>query len=361
MAFANLHQLASGDFSPSRMIIHIYNGRQTSASFFLTSKLLMAFNRLQRTVSSFICLSFVASHVAAASTLSPGDPYADPKNDPYNPLRYITSNTLTAIAFSLILSIAISQTYCFYKWRAKWMLSMVIGGYCFAFGLSTRFGLHFHPQSKGLYIVQYLFVVLSPCAFIAADYVLLGQLARHLGADQHLTVPARWITVAFIMSDVTTFLIQAAGGALSASANSLHTNYVGSRIFLAGLIAQLVSFVSFTCLYILFLYRVHKRNPEIWRKDQSKAWYNDWRALGAVLFISCIGILIRSIFRVIELSEGYQGHLATTESFFYGLDTLPLLIAIVVYTPFWPGRFINNNTNNTSSPQCQEKSQLGPL
>jgi hypothetical protein len=31
----------------------------------------------------------------------------------------------------------------------------------FAFGLSTRFGLHLHPQSKGLYIIQYLFVVLA--------------------------------------------------------------------------------------------------------------------------------------------------------------------------------------------------------
>lgn len=41
-----------------------------------------------------------------------------------------------------------------------------------------------------------------------------------------------------------------------------------------------------------------------------------------------------------ELGQGFQGFLATTERFFYGLDTLPLFIAIVVYLPFWPGRFI---------------------
>ena len=41
-----------------------------------------------------------------------------------------------------------------------------------------------------------------------------------------------------------------------------------------------------------------------------------------------------------ELSQGYQGHLATTEAFFYGLDSLPLFIAIVVYVPFWPARMI---------------------
>lgn len=64
------------------------------------------------------------------------------------------------------------------------------------------------PESKGLYIVEYLFVVLSPCAFIAADYVLLGRLARHLDCSQHLVVPARRITIIFISSDITTFLIQ---------------------------------------------------------------------------------------------------------------------------------------------------------
>lgn len=29
----------------------------------------------------------------------PADPYADPKHDPYNPLKYITSNALTGISF----------------------------------------------------------------------------------------------------------------------------------------------------------------------------------------------------------------------------------------------------------------------
>ena len=46
------------------------------------------------------------------------------------------------------------------------------------------------------------------------------------------------------------------------------------------------------------------------------------------------------MYRTIELSEGYHGKLATTESYFYGLDTLPLFVAVVAFVPFWPGRFI---------------------
>ncbi|KAG7096893.1 hypothetical protein E1B28_004299 [Marasmius oreades] len=267
------------------------------------------------------------------------DPYADPKHDVYNPLRYIASDTLTAIAFSLILAVALSQTWCMVKWGAKYMLAMTIGAYTFAFGISVRFGLHLHPQSKGLYIVEYLFVVLSPCAFIAAVYVLLGRLARYIECDKHLLVSPRKITLVFVSSDVMTFLIQAAGGGTT-TANDPDLIMIGSRIFLAGLALQLASFVVFSMIYIIFLYRVRFHEPTAWQMDASQKWYDDWRALAAALFVSCIGILVRSVYRTVELSEGFGGHLSTTESYFYLLDTLPLFVAIVVYMPFWPGRFI---------------------
>jgi hypothetical protein len=53
-----------------------------------------------------------------------------------------------------------------------------------------------------------------------------------------------------------------------------------------------------------------------------------------------MALQIRSVYRTIELSQGFEGRLSTIEGFFYGLDTLPLFLAIVVYIPFWPGRFI---------------------
>jgi len=234
------------------------------------------------------------------------------------------------------------QTWCIIRWGAKWMMSMTIGAYFFALGIAIRFGLHAQPDSKGLYIVEYLFVVLSPCAFIAADYVLLGRLAKHLGADQHLIVSSRKITRVYVTSDIITFLIQAAGGAISSGASNEKNGLLGSRVFLAGLAAQLLSFASFWCIYLIFLYRVYKYSPEVWVMDKAKPWYESWRTLSTVLLISCIGILIRSGFRVSELSQGFDGPLTTSEQLFYGLDTLPLFIAISVYVPFWPGRIITN-------------------
>ena len=108
------------------------------------------------------------------------------------------------------------------------MLSLVIGEYgtscssyhpltpianyafvqAFAIGFGARFGLNKQPESRGIYILEYLFIVLAPCAFIAANYVLLGRLASHLDCSKYLLVPARRITLIFIASDISTFLIQ---------------------------------------------------------------------------------------------------------------------------------------------------------
>ncbi|THH19869.1 hypothetical protein EW146_g1399 [Bondarzewia mesenterica] len=212
---------------------------------------------------------------------NPADPYADPANDPNNGLRYIASNTLTGIAFS------------------------------FASGIGLRIGLHFHPDSQGIYIAEYLFVVLS-----------------------------------------------AAGGGVSIGATTVQGAKTGSNIFLAGLAIQLVSFFFFTCTFTLFIYRVHKHEPKAWSLDQTKPWYNDWRSLGVAIAFSCVGILIRSVYRTIELSQGFEGPIATNEGNFYGLDTLPLFIAVVVYCPFWPGRFIPPFSKSaTIAPEVVEENK----
>lgn len=152
----------------------------------------------------------------------------------------------------------------------------------------------------------------QPCAFIAAEYVLLGRLARYTQTDKYLLVTPRRITITFISSDITTFLIQvsqkvvkycqrltlsqACGGALSISANNQPLAKAGSRVFLTGLALQLLSFFIFTCIFLVFLYRVRKYEPAIYVMDEGrKKWYQDWRALAGALLFSCIGILVSQV------------------------------------------------------------------
>ena len=113
-------------------------------------------------------------------------------------------------------------------------------------------------------------------------------------------------------SDITTFLIQAAGGGLSVSHNQTQQQtgshvclliqpwYISEctlgKVFLAGLVLQLVSFTLFSGIYIRFLYRVYTLERDIWECDKAEAWYRDWRTLATALAISCIGILVSAMF-----------------------------------------------------------------
>lgn len=106
--------------------------------------------------------------------------------------------------------------------------------------------------------------------------------------------------------------------------------------------------------------RTHE--PRTWSRDDDdgRPWYKDWRAFAAAMCVSCVGVFVRhfssfaptillnpsqikvrSVYRSVEFSQGYGGYLSTTEVFFWVLDFVPLLVALLVYIPFWPGRFIN--------------------
>ncbi|KAG8741706.1 hypothetical protein FRC12_015576, partial [Ceratobasidium sp. 428] len=198
----------------------------------------------------FLCAQSVAVLAARPNDLPPpGDPFIDPYNDPYNPLRYIPSNALTGVSFGLYFLTATFLALCMRKWGARWMMCLVIGAYTFSLGLALRFGLAKNPHSKGIYIAEYLFVVLSPCAFLAADYIILGHLARHLNAGQYMFIRPDRVMKIFLASDIVTFAIQACGGGMSTTQN-LKTIETGQNIFLAGLALQMASFALFSALYV---------------------------------------------------------------------------------------------------------------
>ncbi|QRW20977.1 RTA1-like protein [Rhizoctonia solani] len=251
------------------------------------------------TKTLFLSLLFGSLYVLAQE-----EPYVDPKDDPRTvTLKYIP-NKPVAVAFGIL-------------------YLAVAGGWSvfYAVGLFLRLAFAADTHNLGMFICMNTIVVLSPCAFIATVYMLLGRLALHLDADEYLLVKARIITKLFLTSDIITLLIQATGGAMV-------TNQDLSEI--VGLIIQLISFIFYMAVYAVFIYRMMVNRPEECFFPRNKAgFFTHWTALAGSLTVSCIGILIRSVFRTIEHSQGYGGHLATTESYFYVLDALPLFIGIL--------------------------------
>ncbi|KAJ7036790.1 RTA1 like protein-domain-containing protein [Mycena alexandri] len=231
--------------------------------------------------------------------------------------------------------------------RQRFLLILPLGMTAMAIGFVLRLIYSNPPFTIGKYTIMTLFILLSPCLFLATDYVLLSHLARTFDAeiaDRCLLIRDSRITKIFVWSDVSTFLLQSGGSGISASHNP-STAKLGTDIALVGLILQAVSFGLFTIILLVFAFRVQKHFPDAWRpknprpfKILSREPIDDWRILFYMMCVTCVGILIRSIFRVAEFAQGYSGYITTHEGFFYIFDTVPLWIAMTLYCVVWPTR-----------------------
>ncbi|KAJ7662268.1 RTA-like protein, partial [Mycena rosella] len=218
-----------------------------------------------------------------------------------------------------------------------------------ALGFVLRIIFAGSPYSSGLYIIMDLLILLSPCAFLTTDYMLLARLVATFNAEISQTcllIRPSLIARIFVASDGTTFLLQATGGGLS-SQNTANSANLGKTITMIGLSLQLVSFALFTVLAVFGL-RLQSRFPAAWCPQSRSPPFKvrgtdqvaDWRILYYTMCLTCIGILIRSTFRIAEFTGGYTGFIATHEGYFHLFDALPLWVAMSLYCLVWPPRFL---------------------
>ncbi|CAO1613720.1 unnamed protein product [Jaminaea pallidilutea] len=240
-----------------------------------------------------------------------------------------------------------------FRHRHWWGLCEAIGAFFSFLGYLLRILLRTNQSSSALYIPMYLFVVLSPACYLAMNYIVYGRLlAAMTGLDRndkaskkarspYSPLPPRLYTAVFVISDVVTFLIQAAGGGMQTS-RVYATIQTGNKVFLAGVILQMISYIFFTILMAFAHMRLIRDDPSTYGFTL--------RGLGRrrpallmlyCLYVSSVCIIIRCIYRVIEMAQGYGGQLYSNELYTFFLDALPLLIAIGIWAFIWPGTFID--------------------
>ncbi|KAJ7898502.1 RTA1 like protein-domain-containing protein [Mycena leptocephala] len=214
-----------------------------------------------------------------------------------------------------------------------------------AAGFALRYVFAQSPESIGMYVIMDL-----PCFFLATDYMLLARLSFTFDqqvSERCLVIKASRLATLFVCSDVITFLLQAAGGGLMSSASGAK---LGNTIIMVGLVLQFVSFAIFTCVLLFFGYRMRREYSQYWFPQTSALSFNifstapinDWRILFYVMCVTCIGLGIRSIFRIAEFAGGFNGYITTHEAYFYLFDSLPLWISMTLYCVVWPKRCLNN-------------------
>ncbi|KAJ6468584.1 hypothetical protein DFH09DRAFT_1381106 [Mycena vulgaris] len=313
---------------------------------------------------------------------------------------------IIALAF-YALSAAIHWIQYFRLERRPFMLTLTLGMTAMAAGFVLRIVFSNSPFSLGLYIIMDMLILLSSCAFLATEYMLLVRLAstfpEEVSQSCLLIRPSR-IVKFFVWSDGITFFLQASGGGLTATKNAGIANigtrcvpfidsplllsarcYHTAQITMIGLSLQLASFALFTLPILVFGWRVQTRFPAAWAPPAGSKPFTllgthqvgDWRILFWTLCICASGSwsapssvspsslagqysLHFSLFLIPYYDGGrYNGFLAVHESYFYLFDSLPLWIAMSLYCVVWPTRFLSSRQRANGAGGIEMRKEAG--
>ncbi len=135
----------------------------------------------------------------------------------------------------------------------------------------------------------------------------LSRIILITGAKDLSLISASHLTIFFVSGDVLGLLIQAAS-AVVMPLGILQDYHNGSKMVIVGLAVLVVYFGLFICVAGLFYYRI--KRDEIGRIRKIGV---DWKANLGMVFLGSALIFGRSVFGLVEYSQGNVGWLISRE------------------------------------------------
>ncbi|KAL7815094.1 RTA1 like domain-containing protein [Trichoderma gracile] len=237
------------------------------------------------------------------------------------------------IAFDVLFGLTLIghaiQALRFRRWTS---FTFAIGALTEAIGWAGRTWNAKCPYNHDAFLMQITTLIIAPTFFAAGLYILLGTLIKQLGPQTSSISPSSYAII-FCTCDVISLVVQAVGGALAAKA-TVELNgdtTTGTHIMVAGIAFQLFTMTIFAVLVFDFL-----------RRARRLVMMRPTKLALIALFVAFLMIYIRSIYRTVELAEGWTGFLITHEGYFIGLDAILMVIAAVVFLILDPAVLLRN-------------------
>ncbi|TFY67763.1 hypothetical protein EVG20_g3827 [Dentipellis fragilis] len=280
----------------------------------------------------------------------------------YVPTEWICIMFLGLFGVSTALHLA--QAIYFKIW---WLIpSAVVCGILELTGWAARTWSSIQPLILSPYIMQMTTTIIAPTPLIATNFLILEELILQLG-PQYSRLSPRIYKWAFLSCDLVSLTVQAVGGAeASIAADGPEIQMTsGGHIMLIGIVFQMFTIAVYTVLAIEFFLRVSSDKPA---RDiavdarQSRKTAEAKRNPCLRLMVMCLGIMgvfiiIRSIYRTVELVDGFQGKIITTEIWFNIFDGAVIVLAMVTLNVLHPGFLLRHSpytlANDTSSVEIQ--------
>ncbi|KAG1741828.1 RTA1 like protein-domain-containing protein [Suillus paluster] len=264
----------------------------------------------------------------------------------YVPTEWIC--VLFVVLYSISTVLHMSQAL---KYRLWWMIPTAsFAGVMEILGWSARLWSSQNPELLMPYEIQLVGTILAPTLLVAANFIILGMIITQVGPQFSRLAPKMY-TILFCSFDVVCLVVQAIGGASAARAvdrGTSPTKSQGGNIMLGGIAAQLCAIVVYVTLSAEFLLRFKYNAP--FRHVDNCIWEKGSRSMSKNLRLMLFGvgfctpcIFIRSVYRTVELADGWFGPVITTQRYFDWLDGAPITLAIYTLNFMHPGIWLKRD------------------
>ncbi|KAI9744735.1 MAG: hypothetical protein M1818_001660 [Claussenomyces sp. TS43310] len=247
---------------------------------------------------------------------------------PYHYRPSLAAGIVFCVLFGASLTAHAIQAYRARRW---WQYTFAVGAAAELIGWAGRSWSWQCPYQTTPFLMQISTLIFAPAFFTAGTYVILGRLIKLFGPGVSPIAASTYLYI-FVSIDVVSLVMQAVGGGIAASALSDSSASIapGNDAMIAGIVFQLASILVFSLLAGYVIYRAKKL--QIAALDNSKVRW----VISATAF-SVLCVVIRGIYRTIEMLEGWRGYLITTQRYFIVLDGCLMILAVAVFNVINPG------------------------
>ncbi|PGH07251.1 hypothetical protein AJ80_08037 [Polytolypa hystricis UAMH7299] len=237
-------------------------------------------------------------------------------------------------------------------------IAMVLGTICECLGYVGRIMMWNNPWKEVPFMIQICCLTIGPAFLAAGIYFCLSRIVTTFGRENSRLGPL-WYPRIFIPCDVLSLALQGAGGGIASTAVAgTSAADLGKNIMIAGLVSQVVTLGAFIILAIDFSLRTLRRMKSMGEgalDPRHAALRRSFAFRGFLVALSVATLLIftRCVYRIAELSGGWDGHLMKDEPLFIALEGGLIVAAVFALNLFNPGLCFREGYDKTLSEEMK--------
>ncbi|CAE7213192.1 hypothetical protein P3342_012505 [Pyrenophora teres f. teres] len=220
-----------------------------------------------------------------------------------------------------------------------WMYSIAIslGCLCEVMGYIGRLMMNDNPFSEAGFQMQICCLIIAPALVSAGIYVTLKHLVLNFDESWSRLRPEMY-TYVFIVGDITSLVLQGAGGGIAASSDfGTELQDQGTDVMIAGVVFQVFTLAMFGLLLAEYTIRTYRHRDEISPDARSLLGSKRFRGFIFAILLAFFTIFARCIYRIPELTGGWRSELMREEVDFIILEGVMIAMAVAALTMFHPG------------------------